>query len=366
MMINNQFWNGVDIMLCKKTIDAVREAYRVSLTMSRTLNEVTKNYARQLEQIKPANSSEARILGEIISETNLAYNERQKTLGITNCVESLIFLAQHIVLWYNETHKSKIYASFSFRRKALESELKKIVSRVLNGKISTIKDRFACRCIICNNDDPTNIEAEIKSISQMYTLTNLLLDIFSGFNLETIRAFSEWVEKKYAKDKEIRIKLLKSLSTNFILCQAETPINTGFDASKHPEIYVPEKSGILDFYCERFVKGYTANPKCTGYQSEHFVISISPNSDFFPGLYIEFQIRTQCMHDRAEDSSSPQSHKNHKVSVTSISTETANFNVDELFEIEDWSDIHIVGVSKMSDFAGLREPVCSFIRNILS
>lgn len=356
-------------MLCKKTIDSVREAYRVSLTMSRTLNEVTKNYARQLEQIKPANASEARFLGEIISETNLAYKERQRTLEITNFVESLIFLAQHIVIWYNETHhNSKIYANFSFRRKSLESELKKIVSRVLNGKISTIKDRFACRCIVCNNHDPANIESEIKSISQMYTLTNLLLDMFSAFNLETKRAFSEWIERKYAQNKEIKIKLLKTLNIDFKLCQAETPINTGFNASDHPGIYVPEKSGILDFYRERYVKGYTANPKKNGYQSEHFVLSVSSNSSAFHGLFIEFQVRTQVMHDRAEDKSSPQSHQKHKAAVTSVSVNDSGVNVDDLFYVsdEDFSEINIIGVSSQSDLAGLRVPILSFVRSILS
>lgn len=223
--------------LKKLDIPDIREAiYTTSSRLS-----ATEKYIDMLEGI---NSLEAKQLHNKLETDYLRYI-RSKTLQTytVNLVARIHSNAVKFLPNYSVTTTS--------REKALYSYFNKNFIALSKGKsLESIMDTRACRLII-DNSQVQNNEEKIKALGELVNNTLSFL-----------------------------------LDHGFQLFPATPPKDTdGFNNKEHPDVYVPEKSYILEEY-KVFVKDYVSTPKEKGYQSYH-VITIDPK-----GNYLEIQFRT--------------------------------------------------------------------------
>jgi len=348
-----------------ETLQQIGDCYRKALEMSKYSIDLPYNFSKELQSIETKNDIESLQLNNYIHQLEICQSERKQTLKVTDLVEDMIFTAYHYVLWYNTTHEKEIYVDLSFRRKSFESEFKKSLKRTLIGKSPRIKDRFGCRAIVRNK------ESEIINQDLMYILTNLFIDLYCGLS-STKKDFIEWCSNCSSISNIALSRIQEILSIPFELVEAEQCYDTG----KTNGIVIPEKSGILD--CFKYgVKDYAYTPKKRGYQSVHFVLHIDATSPIFPGLYIEFQVRTSAMHARAEDKNSDAFHQNHKDDSVLVPVDDMEEKVslDDIIKFDDWSKINIIGYDSHlvgdknrfeDDSVGIRHAICPYTRKIVS
>lgn len=331
----------------------VRDSFRKALEQATILEEVPEFHIQSLREINPEKLEDKIQLEKYIKQIDLCMSERQQTKQITDLMTDLVFVADKYIVFLNEVKGRNIYLNIASRRKALISELKKILLRIIEGQSGEIRDRFACRYILCNDD------SEAENVKVLYSFTNHLIALLLGYNTKEIEEFIAWLKASYSvKDVE---RIVHTLNIPFSLCDSEAPVDTGFDNEEYPEIFVPEMSGILDGY--KFgIKDYVVCPKRRGYQSLHFILHVSSSSPVCPGLFIEFQGRTMQMHAHAEDSKSLASHAAHKQQYEVL---------DEIFEEINQENIHIRGYKYIPatglemDLTGLRKAVPLAVRNVL-
>lgn len=350
-----------------ETLELIGDCYRRALEKSTFSVDLPYNFSKELQSIETKNETEELQLNNYIHQLEICHSERKQMLKITDLVEDMVFTAYHLVLWYNSTHDEEIYTDLSFRRKSFESEFKKSLKRTLTGKSPRIKDRFGCRAIIRNKC------AETVNQNFMYILTNLFIDIYCGLP-STKQSFIEWCTTCSSISPIALSRIREILSIPFELVEADQCYDTGKTKS---DIVIPNKSGILD--CFKYgVKDYAYTPKENGYQSVHFVLHIDSTSAIFPGLYIEFQVRTSTMHAIAEDKNSDAFHKNHKddSSLVPVDDKEEKVSLDDIIKFDDWSKInligydnHLVGDNKNrfeDDSVGIRHAICPYTRKIAS
>ncbi len=350
-----------------ETLQTIGDCYRKALETSIYSVDLPHNFSKELQSIETNNTTEKFQLNNYIHQLEICYFERNQTLRVTDLVEDIIFTAYHLVLWYNATHKKKIYTDLSFRRKSFESEFRKSLKRTLMGKSPRIKDRFGCRFIIRNK------ETEIVNQGFMYDLTNLFIDMYCGLS-SSKKDFLDWCENNSSLSEIAFTRITNVLTIPFELVEADPCYDTGITDN---DIVIPKQSGILD--CFKYgVKDYAYTPKERGYQSIHFVLHIDATSPIFPGLYVEFQGRTSVMHSRAEDKNSKAYHGNHKdnSSLVSVDDMEEKVSLDDIIKFDDISKINIIGYdhhilsdtkdSFEDDTIGIRHAVCPYTRKIVS
>ena len=213
---------------------------------------------------------------------------RKKTFSLTSLVSDIVFVMMYIALWANNAKGLNIDINIMARRKALESELTKLLKK------DSIHDRFGIRGIVLNNDSE-----EIR-IQKLYSFSTYIVNILTKSNRKDYNHFIEW----FTRDENI------------------------------DEYTIERLYHILDLpFKIDHVKDYIANPKDNGYQSLHFVLMTEMYSDTLPGAEFEVQFRTFEMHQHAVNGK-----YNHTAYKESIESDIKN-----VFTIDDFSKVHFVG-----------------------
>lgn len=343
-----------------ETLAKIGDCYRESFNDCEFARDLTSNFSKHLSTIRPSNQNESLQLNKFIHQLEICETERKQTLEITDLAEDIIFALEHIVLWYNSTHKKNVFLDLFFRRKAYQSEFKKSLRRTLMGKSAKIKDRFAFRYILRNRID------EIDCQELLYILTNLFIEMYCGSSKKK-ENFIHWCEKYFSRSPITISRIKEILSIPFELIEAEPCYDTG----ETNGIIIPKKSSILECY-QYGVKDYVFTPKEKGYQALHFVLHINSSSPILPGVYFEFQGRTRIMNMRAENTNSTAFHFDYKKdeSLVQVDNREESISLDDIIKIDDCSKIHITGYDWCEGFeddaAGIRNPIFSYTRKILS
>lgn len=239
---------------------------------------------------------------------------RLKTFQLTNMVSDIVFTMLYVGIWANAERNLNIDINILARRKALESELTKLLEK------GEVHDRFGIRGIVLNNDsDDDSIETQ-----KLYMFCQYVDNILTSSNRKDLKDFSDW------KD------------------------------SSNLDTFTKERIDyILKLPFKKITwKDYISNPKLNGYQSLHFVLSIEMYSEVLPGAEFEFQFRTNRMHQNAVNGSSKHS----------IYKERLDDNIKKVFTIDDFSKVNIVGFtsykSSDDDIDGIHHAKSLFNRRI--
>ena len=97
----------------------------------------------------------------------------------------------------------------------------------------------------------------------------------------------------------------------------------------------------LPFQIDRY-KDFVSSPKSNTYQSIHFTLILPHYSPVCPGAILDFQFRNYEMHKTAENGLA--SHTNYEELTKGYS---------DIFEVDDFSKLNIVGFDKTTDIDGI-------------
>ena len=205
---------------------------------------------------------------------------RKLTMGATSLVSDLTDFIRYICIWLNSEKGYNVDVKLLSRRKALTSELKKILLKSLDHVNDpelalippTIRDRFGLRIILAEDDSDALLE-----------LTRVIISILTNPDSDSYIEFTDWL--------------------NTIDCK--------FGGEEIP------KNMLLNFLNYHFnlgnVKNYVICPKESTYQSWQCTLTVDATSPNLGGFMFEVQTRTAAMHKNAEYG--PASHDEYKKEI---------------------------------------------------
>lgn len=316
--------------MTQETLNLIHRIYQESVKSSSNILEILENLYQKLSDIDDVPEEDSMAFDAFIDGIRGSLKNRQKTFEITNMATFLTITMMFIVLWLNNKRNMHIDINWYARRKSLESELTKLLSKSNDTLSCKIRDRFGIRGIVLND----NISDKQKNII-IYSIFNSICGIIAAKNRKDKKEFCEWVSTNPIIDSVSKVMIEKTLKTPFSI---------------------------------DFVKDYIINPKTNGYQSLQFTIGIPFYSNTLPGCQIEIQLRTKKMHDIATFGSA--SHLQYKQTGGIPEEELTENNkaIKKVFVVDDFSKIHIVGFtsydSKEDDRDGIHFPKEFFNRRI--
>lgn len=305
-----------------KTLEIIHREYNVATQIATTMQEIPELMHKNLKKLSASIPQEdSSMFFNFLDGLVNCYRERSMTFDITDFVTELNSVVMYIIRWLNEFQEANIDINWYARRKALESDLTKILNKsLLDDNISVfIRDRFGIRGILLNQGTS---EENIKKIFVIFdSIKNILVR-----DSPTKAAFIKWYQKNPQINSISRYKLDTFLG--------DIPF------------------GITD------VRDYINNPKLNGYQSLQFTLQTSVYSPILPGVKIEFQLRDLDMHNRAEGyvvAESPETDQSHQSYKNEIDE-----RISKVFRIDDCSKVNFSGFvdyeDKTSDRDGLHFP----------
>ena len=161
-----------------QTLALIHEAYGIATRNEKDLPQIASSFYDELVKIKDSiPSTDKDFYFKYMAGVKTCYQERERTFEITNLITYINILVCYIICWLNTTPKVvldslseeshieefNLDARIISRRKALESELKKILRKALKNdhimrnreyysyspELScTIRDRFGFLCIL--------------------------------------------------------------------------------------------------------------------------------------------------------------------------------------------------------------------------
>lgn len=304
------------------TLNIIHQEYNAAVLAATSLPEIPEILHRNLIALKNGIPEEDKpVFFNFMDGLVNCYQERKMTFQITDFVTQLNSAVMYIILWLNEEKHAGIDINWYARRKALESDLTKILNKAIldNNATVYIRDRFGIRGILLNNDVSQN------NIQKIDIIFNSIKDILVLRDSSDKDDFSEW----YHANPEINIM-------------------AQFNLDKFLDIPL----AITD------IRDYIHKPKTNGYQSLQFTLQTTIYSPILPGAKIEFQLRDIDMHNRAEgytQAESPlldQSHQTYKNEIDQ--------RITRVFKIDDCSKVKLAGFvnyeNQTSDRDGLHFP----------
>lgn len=282
--------------MTQKTLDFLHQTYNSVVEDSETFHvlDILQGLYTQILKYTPSSkeSDEYDVFTRNIEST---IRIRQKTFQLTNMVSNLVFVMMYIVIWANESSNLDLDLNIIARRKALESELTKLLKK------DSIRDRFGVRAVVLNKN------SEEVCIDKLYSFFKILTGILAGNNRNFFNLFIQWINSNPKIDQHTKDRLLWIVNIPFKV---------------------------------DFVKDYIKNPKSNGYMSLQFTISIEMYSNVLPGAEFEIQLRTKKMDQVAEHGTA--SHTAYKETQKDLS---------KVFYIDDFSKVNIVGFSSYNSVA---------------
>ncbi len=305
-----------------KTLEIIHREYNLAVSNTNSITDIPKIMHSNLKKLSASIPTEDHsVFLNFLDGLVNCYRERLMTFEITGFVTNLNSTIMYIIRWLNESQHANIDINWYARRKALESDLTKILNKSLeDDSVSVyIRDRFGLRGILLNQGSSD------ENIEKIDIIFSSILDILVR-DSPSKDAFTHW----YWNNPSLTKLDLYTLDT-FL-----------FD--------IP--FAITD------IKNYIRDPKPNGYQSLQFTLQTSVYSPVLPGVKIEFQLRDLDMHNRAEgyvlaeNPEQDQSHKSYKKEIDE--------RVSNVFKIDDFSKVSLPGFvnydDKTSDRDGLHYP----------
>lgn len=289
--------------MTQQTLDLIHRAYQESISTSSNLMEIIQNLYNILDSYE-VSEEDSQAFDTFIDGLRGSIQFRKKTFQITNLTTYLNITMMYIVLWLNKTKNMHIDINWYARRKALESELTKLLDKSNSSLSASIRDRFGIRGIVLNDID----EEEVKNF--IYTIFEAIVGIIAAKNRKARKEFYDWIDA-------------------------------------NPNIDLPDKilvKHVLEIpFSIDFIKDYIKTPKPNNYQSIQFTVSIPVYSSVLPGCQIEIQLRSLKMHEIAEKGSA--SHLKYKENggVSEEEVTEQDKAIRKVFIVDDFSKLHIVG-----------------------
>ena len=133
--------------MTKETLEFMHNAYISAAETQNISNniDILKHLQSQLLEYTPVDE-DVNEFDMFLRNLESSIRIREKTFQITNMVSDIVFAMLYIAIWANQTQHLDIDIDIIARRKALESELTKLLEK------SSIHDRFGIRGIVLNND----------------------------------------------------------------------------------------------------------------------------------------------------------------------------------------------------------------------
>lgn len=292
----------------KKTKDLLHENYGIAITKANDILGIVENLYDLLADFSGIPAVDAPQFDSFLRGLYTSKMIRRQTFQITNLVIDLATTIMHIIIWLNSTKEDMhILADVTGRRKALETELAKLLEKPV------IHDRFGIRTILSSSNSHCNEEDE----KLLFEVSNYVIDILTQKNRKLRSNFLSWI---------LKTKGLDSLAVQKIQYILNLPFNVD-----------------LDLY-----KDYVSEPKDSSYQSLHWVISLESFSKVLPGTEIEFQFRTHAMHNNTINGPASEYEKKRRPETKGI------------FCVDDFSKVKITGFysyeKKDDDMDGIHFP----------
>lgn len=284
------FDEAVNKTIADGKLDTQNEQYRQPDVLSIVEHLETVLDIRKLE----LDGDDRLVLNCFLPSLRQTIRHRKLTMGATSLVATLTDFIRYICLWLNSEKSYNIDIKLMSRRKALTSELKKILLKSLehagNPELMltppVIRDRFGLRIILADNNAELLLE-----------VVRIVVAILTNPDSDAYLEFTSW---------------LKS-------------INCKFGGEQIP------REMLLGFLNYHFnignVKNYILSPKESTYQSWQGTLTVDATSPNLGGLMFELQARTAAMHKNAEYGLA--SHDKYKKEIELI--------VKDIFEIKDYS-----------------------------
>ena len=316
------------------TLAVIHEAYQIATQQASDLPQIASAFYNQLVNFKDMIPFEDKdFYFKFMAGVKTCYQERKQTYSVTNLIITINLVVCNIIKWLNTSpkvvrdslSKENLLKEFDFdvriisRRKALESELKKILKRAIENDYimrnreyysyspemsCTIRDRFGFLCILKDES-----EAEIKKID---ILSKTVIDIFCEQNYDVREAFLNWINSADITDK---VDDIDKVSCNLILNMT---------------------------YSVTHYKDYIRKPKSNGYQSIQFTFNIDFDPKYtYTGVTFEAQFRTETMHKNAIEGTAA-----HSLHEKEFGKEFEGLDLENLIntiKIEDCSKVNITG-----------------------
>lgn len=271
--------------MTEQTLNFLHDSYNRAAQQSRDILEIITKFYDILCDYTPEDAEDTAEFDMFLRNIFSSIKHREKTYHLTNFLIDVAFTIMHIAIWMNQTQNADIDVNITGRRKSLESELEKLLTK------QNIHDLFGMRAIILNNNSPEN------SKEKLYKFAQMIIGILTKSNRRAFKNFSNWIEQNSLE-----------------LCSKERIQNI---------LKLPFKIIIH--------KDYVTNPKENDYQSIHYVLVVESFSSIHPGAEFELQLRTNYMHQTNINGTASHSKYKEKRNEASI------------FRIDDFSSLKIIG-----------------------
>lgn len=277
-----------------ETLETIHRAYVESVEKSNNIMDILNNFYDTLSSITNICTEDAMAFDSFLKGVYSSKMIRQQTFKLTNLVTDIIFVIMYLIIWLNSTKGMNLDIDLTARRKGLESELSKILSKSEYDDTASIHDRFGLRGILLNTTSAK------KAKEMLLAFAGYIVVILANKNRAERNLFLDWIEKNNNIDDFTKERIKFILKLPF-------------------KVYL--------------FKNYIDNPKKNGYQSFHFVLALEMFSPILPGAELEVQLRTYPMHQKSTSGSA-----SHAVYEKHRRENTAN-----IFAIEDFSKVNVVG-----------------------
>lgn len=311
----------------QETFDLIHRNYVLAVEQSNNILEIIRNLSRLLSECNVC-AEDSLQFDAFLYSLERAVKKREKTFELTNLASDISFVIMYIIVWLNTTQNKHIDINLTARRKALESELTKLLKRSIANSSPRIYDRFGLRGNILNND------SKEEATELLYDVVNYTISIISKQNRQLYNQFLNWVDSNTSIDNFTKERIKFTLKLPFVIEEGQK-IESKFNSSEYPDVYVPKSP---DIWYPNLVKDYISSPKPNGYQSLHLILALDEYSEILPGSHFELQFRTHYMHQYATNG--PASHLEYE---DAKSKDDNDVDLRDIFLVDDFSKINIVG-----------------------
>ena len=291
-----------EMNMTQELADTIHDSY-VKAASKGSINavEVEETLYSYLDDVE-TNEADQTILDYFLDKLSKSILARKQTFQATNMVTEILHVCIYIVAWLNVVYNAEIDTNITARRKALESELAKMLNLADELDPTQIMDRFGIRFILD------------FGINKSCFLLTKIVNVLCNLNRQDRKDFLKYIDKF---DDATKYRINKVLEIPFILApliRKDDPSEFDPEKFKDKKIELPTDEerkmiehllGSIKFYFD---------PKKNGYQSIHVILMVDPTSPHLPGFQIEIQIRTWQMHMHAENDINA-SHDVHKDKV---------------------------------------------------
>lgn len=296
----------------QETLDLIHRSYQESLALSSNIMQVVENLYEILSELE-VDDADSASFDSFIDGLRGCLQYRRKTFMITNMSTYINITFMYMVIWLNSIRGINLDIEWCSRRKALESDLTKILKKSNSNASVLIRDRFGLRGILLNTS-LSSAECDMY----IHCVFDSIVGILACKNRKLRKEFIEW----YKNNPNIL-----SLDKNILDSVLDIPFSVDF------------------------IKDYIKTPKSNGYQSLQFTLSIPMYSETLPGCQLEVQLRSKEMHENAVAGTA--SHANYKNPEEDVEFQ----KIKNVFVIDDFSKLHITGFSNYEDKDGDRDGI---------